>query len=162
MSAHAFRFPAIDGGDDIDLAAFAGRPVLIVNTASECGFTLQYAGLEALWQRHRDAGLVVVGVPSNDFGGQEPGTNSEVAAFCEARFGVTFPLAAKQAVIGGNAHPFFRWLTQEIGEAAAPRWNFHKYLLDGAGDLVDIYPSRTAPDDPALEAAIAPLLDPAS
>ena len=153
MNAHDFGFPGLTGGT-IDLGDFAGCPVLVVNTASECGFTPQYAGLQALWRRYRDRGLVVLGVPSNDFGAQEPGTDAEIATFCTERFSVDFPMAAKQPVIGPQAHPFYRWIEENLGDAGVPRWNFHKYLIDRDGDLIDAYGSRVAPDSPELAAAI--------
>lgn len=145
MSAHQFEFKTIDGAT-LSLGGFAGRAVLVVNTASECGFTPQYAGLQALWRRYRDRGLVVLGVPSNDFGGQEPGDEGDIKRFCEAEFGVDFPMTEKQAVIGGDAHPFYRWVAEQLGEDHAPKWNFHKYLLGPAGDLTGAWPSRVEPD----------------
>lgn len=153
MSAHEFSFPAIGGGT-IRLADFSGKPVLIVNTASECGYTPQYGGLEDLWRRYRHRGLVVLGVPSNDFGRQEPGNEAAIEGFCRKNYGVDFPLAAKQPVIGGSAHPFYRWIAEEFGEAATPKWNFHKYLVSPDGGLAGLWPSSTAPLDPAIIAAI--------
>lgn len=152
-TAHDFSFRGLKGGT-IALRDFAGHPVLIVNTASQCGLTPQYQGLQALWRRYRDQGLIVLGVPSNDFGAQEPGSEAEIAAFCETRFGVDFPLTAKEPVIGGHAHPFYRWVVLEAGEAAAPKWNFHKYLISAAGELIESFGSRTAPEDSGLTAAI--------
>jgi glutathione peroxidase len=157
MSAHEFSFPAIDGGS-IDLAAFRGRPVLLVNVASECGFTPQYVGLQTLWQRYGERGLVVLGVPSNDFGGQEPGDAAAIRAFCTTTYGVEFPMAAKQSVLGGAAHPLYRWIEDELGEAGAPRWNFHKYLFDGAGELAGMWPSAVTPLAPEITDAIEALL----
>ena len=153
MSAHDFEFTSIDG-KPLKLSQFAGHPVLIVNTASKCGFTPQYKGLEALWQKYRERGLVVLGVPSNDFGGQEPGSEAEVKNFCSANYGVTFPLPAKNAVIGGSAHPLYKWIAAEAGEAAAPRWNFHKYLIGPKGELAGAFPSKVAPQSSTLTEAI--------
>ena len=153
MSAHDFEFTSIDG-KPLKLSQFAGHPVLIVNTASKCGFTPQYKGLEALWQKYRERGLVVLGVPSNDFGGQEPGSEAEVKNFCSANYGVTFPLTAKNAVIGGSAHPLYKWIAAEAGEAAAPRWNFHKYLIGPKGELAGAFPSKVAPQSSTLTEAI--------
>src|SRR3546814_9915529 len=127
---------------------------MVVNTASECGFTSQYAELETLWQRYRDRGLVVLGVPSNDFGAQEPGSESEIKGFCETTYGVDFPLTAKQKVIGGDAHPFYRWVVDQVGEDAAPKWNFHKYLIGREGELVGLWPSRVKPLAPEITQAI--------
>ncbi len=157
-SAHAFAFPSITGEGQIDLGDFAGRPVLIVNTASQCGYTPQYAGLQKLHEEMKDRGLVVLGVPSNDFGEQEPGHEDEIAEFCQISFGVTFPMTGKQKVIGGDAHPFYRWLEASVGEAASPRWNFHKVLIDGDGQPAGIWASGTAPGDAAIRDAIEPLL----
>ena len=142
------------------LSDFAGHPVLVVNTASACGFTPHYRGLEALWQKYRDRGLVVLGVPSNDFGAQEPGTEAEIKNFCSTRFNVTFPMTSKNAVVGNDAHPFYKWIAAQGGETAAPRWNFHKYLIDGKGELAGVFPSKVAPEDKALTSEIERELTP--
>ncbi len=157
MSAFDFEFKGIDG-QPLALSQFRGRPVIVVNTASACGFTPQYADLETLWRRYRDRGLVVLGVPSNDFGAQEPAAEAEIKGFCESTYDVDFPLTAKQVVIGGAAHPFYRWVVDEAGEAAAPKWNFHKYLIGPDGALAGLWPSKVAPLDPAIVAAIEELL----
>ena len=120
---------------------------LIVNTASQCGYTPKYRDLEALWQRYRDRGLVVLGVPSNDFGRQEPGSAAEIKAFCTTHYAVDFPLAEKSRVIGGAAHPFYRWIAETLGEAGTPRWNFHKYLLAPDGELAGAWPAQVPPGD---------------
>jgi glutathione peroxidase len=144
MSAYDFSFNSIDG-DPLPLAAYKGKPVLVVNTASFCGYTPQYKDLEALWKKYRARGLVVLGVPSNDFGAQEPGTAAEIKTFCAANYHVDFPLAAKEKVLGVEAHPFYRWIVSELGEDAAPRWNFHKYLIGTDGELAGTWPSRVSP-----------------
>ena len=153
-----FSFTDIDGRR-LELGDYRGRAVLVVNTASECGYTPQYAELQELWQRYRGQGLVVLGVPSNDFGAQEPGTEDEIRSFCTTRYGVDFPLTAKQSVIGTEAHPFYRWVAQELGEDAAPKWNFHKYLLDTNGDLAGLWSSSASPLDPALVEAVQDALN---
>jgi glutathione peroxidase len=158
-SAHAFSFPAIGGGT-LKLADFAGKSVLIVNTASECGYTPQYAGLEELWRRYRDRGLVVLGVPANDFGAQEPGNESAIQAFCRTNYGVDFPMTAKQTVIGGAAHPFYRWIASEFGEAATPKWNFHKYLVAPDGTLAALWPAGIDPLAAEITEAIESTLTP--
>jgi len=158
MTAHEFSFEAIDGKGSVDLRAFAGKPVLIVNTASACGFTPQYAGLQALWQTSRDRGLVVLGVPSNDFGAQEPGSEEEISSFCSTKFSVDFPMTAKQTVIGSEAHPFYRWVVAEAGEGAAPKWNFHKYLVGPDGALAGAFPSKVEPMSAQLKGEIEALL----
>ena len=148
-TAHDFSFSSI-AGKPMKLSEFAGKPVLVVNTASECGLTPQYKGLEALWRKYRDRGLVVLGVPSNDFGGQEPGTEQQIQSFCATNYDVSFPMTSKNRVVGSDAHPLYKWVLSEAGEAAAPRWNFHKYLIGKDGSLAGVYGSKTTPDDPAL------------
>ena len=158
MNAHDLAFESIDG-NPLALRDFGNKAVLVVNTASECGYTPQYRGLQSLWDRYRDRGLVVLGVPSNDFGAQEPGSEAEIRAFCERTYKVTFPITGKQTVIGAEAHPFYRWIASEVGEDAAPRWNFHKYLIDRRGELAGAWPSRVEPNDPAIIQAIEDTLD---
>lgn len=157
MSCHDFAFEAIDGGP-LALADFAGKPLLVVNTASECGYTPQYAALQSLWRRYRDRGLVILGVPSNDFGAQEPGGEAAIQVFCAASYQVDFPMTSKVQVIGDGAHPFYRFLVEELGEAAAPRWNFHKYLIAPDGSLADIWPSKVGPLDAEIVRAIEDFL----
>lgn len=157
MSAFDFAFVGIDG-KPLPMADFARRPVLVVNTASRCGHTPQYADLQALWASRRNRGLVVLGVPSNDFGGQEPSSDDEIYAFCTASFGIDFPMTGKQTVIGGGAHPFYRWIVDEIGEAAAPKWNFHKYLIGPDGALAALWPPDVGPLNPEIVDAIDALL----
>ncbi len=152
-TAHDFAFKSITGGE-LSLAAFKGKAVLVVNVASQCGLTPQYGGLEALWTAKKDKGLVVLGVPANNFGGQEPGTEGEIKTFCETRFGVDFPMTAKEDVIGSDAHPLYKWLAGELGEDAAPKWNFHKYLINKDGTIAGVFGPRTTPDDPAMNAEI--------
>ncbi len=152
MTAYAFTFKSLKG-DDIALASFAGRPILVVNTASLCGYTPQYAGLQALWTRYRDKGLVVLGVPSNDFGGQEPGNASDIGKTAHEQYQVTFPLTEKATVKGASAHPFYRWAAA-ARPLDAPRWNFHKYLIGRDGRLKAGFTSATEPTDPGIIVAI--------
>jgi glutathione peroxidase len=152
MTAYAFSFAGLDG-KDIKLSDYAGMPVLVVNTASLCGYTPQYAGLQALWTRFRERGLVIVGVPSNDFGGQEPGGASDIEHTAHKGYGVTFPLAAKAEMRGANPHPFYKWAAAER-PLDTPRWNFHKYLIGRAGHIVASFPSAVEPSDPRIVAAI--------
>lgn len=152
-SAYDFSFDAIAGGP-LPLAAWRGKALLVVNVASQCGLTPQYGGLQELWETHKDAGLVVLGVPSNQFGGQEPGSENEIRAFCETRFGVDFPMTAKTDVIGAQAHPLYKWVAGELGEDAAPKWNFHKYLFGRDGAIAAVFGSRTAPEAPELAKAV--------
>ena len=153
MAAHDFSFTSIEG-KQMKLADFAGKPVLVVNTASDCGLTPQYRELEAIWEKYKDRGLVVLGVPSNDFGAQEPGTEREIKEFCSTNYDVSFPMTAKNKVSGGAAHPFYKWVLAEAGEAAAPRWNFHKYLIGPDGELAAWFPTKTSPTAKDVTAAI--------
>lgn len=157
MSAYDFSFKTIDGAP-LPMTEFKGKAVLVVNTASECGYTPQYKDLEALWQRYRDRGLVVLGVPSNDFGGQEPGTEAEIKRFCERQYAVDFPLTAKEQVSGANAHPFYKWAVKTAGEASAPRWNFHKYLVGPDGQLAAWFPTKASPASPEVAGEIEKIL----
>jgi glutathione peroxidase len=147
MGVYDFKVPALSGGT-IDLSAYKGKKLLIVNTASKCGFTPQYEGLQKLYDTYKDK-LVIVGFPANDFGGQEPGTNSEIQEFCKKNYGVTFPMAAKVDVVGENISPLFKWLTaqaKEIGVAdPVIKWNFTKFLLDENGKLIAVFPSKVTP-----------------
>ena len=152
-NAHAFSFKSIDG-KDFPMAQFIGRAVLVVNTASACGLTPQYKGLEALWRSYKDQGLVVLGVPCNDSGAQEPGSEGEIKTFCETHFGIDFPMTSKEHVIGGSAHPFYQWAAKELGEGGTPRWNFHKYLIGRDGSLAGNFGSRTEPQAAEVTAAV--------
>ncbi|HTR87585.1 MAG TPA: glutathione peroxidase [Reyranella sp.] len=146
------------GGEKLDTAELKGKIVLLVNTASFCGFTGQYKDLEALYRRYEDKGLVVLGVPSNDFGEQEPGSNAEIKKFCEATYEVTFPLADKQVVSGDKAHPLYRWAARQTGPLGAPNWNFHKILIGRDGRIVDWFTalSGVGPKlDRAIQAALS-------
>ena len=152
-SAFDFSFTAIDGSA-LPLSQFEGKLVLVVNTASRCGFTDQYDGLQDLWSAYRDQGLVVLGVPSNDFGEQEKGSNAEIASFCEVNFSIDFPMTEKQHVKGSDAHPFYQWVSDEAGMLGKPKWNFHKYLIGPDGQLISWYSSLTKPQSSKLINAI--------
>lgn len=156
-SAPMFNFTSIEGSP-LSLGDYRGKAVLVVNTASRCGFTPQYAGLQTLWETYRDRGLVVLGVPSNDFGAQEPGSESEIKSFCQINFDIDFPMTTKEVVSGGDAHPFYKWSGDELGALSKPRWNFHKILLDTEGKAVDWFAPTTAPDADNLIAAIEAVL----
>jgi glutathione peroxidase len=140
----------------VPLCQFQGKVVLVVNTASQCGYTPQYQGLEALYRRYRDKGLVVLGFPANDFGAQEPGSNGEIAKFCEVNYGVSFPMFAKSGVSASDANPFYDSLARRTGER--PRWNFHKYLIDRSGERVLSFGSAVEPDDRKLVGEIERML----
>jgi len=157
ITAYAFSFPGLDGGD-IKLSEFAGRPLLVVNTASLCGFTPQYGGLQELWNEFGGRGLMIIGVPSNDFGGQEPGGATEITATAQFHH-VTFPIAAKAVVKGPNAHPFYKWAA-EARPKDVPRWNFHKYLIGRNGYIADVFPESVEPSDTRVKTAIARALAP--
>jgi glutathione peroxidase len=150
-TAYAFSFKALDGAD-LRLALYAGKPILIVNTASLCGYTGQLSGLEALWSRYRERGLLLIGVPSNDFGGQEPGGAAEIRQTA-ATHGVSFPLMAKVFVKGEAAHPFYRWAALQR-PLETPRWNFHKYLVGRDGLITAAFASAVDPLDPRVIAAL--------
>jgi glutathione peroxidase len=152
VTAYAFTFKGLDGGEVL-LSSYAGHPLLIVNTASLCGYTPQYAGLQALWSRFRDRGLVVIGVPSNDFGSQEPGGTSDIHATAQGEYHVTFPMTEKAVVKGKDAHPFYKWAAAER-PTETPRWNFHKYLIGRDGYLIAGFASAVEPNDPRIVAAI--------
>lgn len=148
-----FSLTGIDG-KPMPLAQFKGKVVLLVNTASECGYTGQYDGLEKLWETYRDKGLVIVGVPSNDFGGQEPGKAEEIATFCKINYGVTFPLSDKTVVKGNAADPLYVWAGDQVGMLGTPKWNFHKYLFGRDGALVDWFSTPTEPTSEKITTAI--------
>jgi glutathione peroxidase len=148
--AFGFRFTSLDGGE-LDLSAWRGRALLVVNTASFCGFTPQYAALQRVHERYQARGLVVLGVPSNDFN-QEAGTNRQVREFCDAQFGIDFPMAGLTRVRGVQAHPFFRWAGARAG--GEPRWNFHKYLVARDGRRVQGFATSVEPESRAIVQAI--------
>jgi glutathione peroxidase len=150
MSFFDLSAPMLDGREQ-PMAAYRGKVVLVVNTASECGFTPQYAGLEKLWQDYRERGLVVLGFPSNDFGQQEPGTAEEIRTFCDLNFHVTFPMFAKVVTKGEGQSPVFAFLT---AKKPKPRWNFYKYLIARDGAVHDYFVSLTSPDSKRLRRAI--------
>jgi glutathione peroxidase len=143
LTAYAFSFAGLEGGD-IRLADHAGKPILVVNTASLCGYTPQYTGLQVLWTRYHDRGLFVLGVPSNDFGGQEPGGPADILQTAHKEYGVTFPLAQKAQVTGQNPHPFYKWAAAER-PIEKPRWNFHKYLVGRDGHIAAVFPTEMEP-----------------
>ena len=145
-NAYSYSFKDINEEDVINLSDYKGKTLVVVNTASLCGFTYQYDGLQKLYDDYKDQGLVVLGVPSNDFGNQESGTNSEVKEFCESTFSITFPLTEKNVVKGKDAHPFFKWPKKELGFiGGVPRWNFHKIIIGKDGNAIAGYTALTSP-----------------
>ncbi len=154
-TAHDFSFAKLDEPGEIKLDGYAGKAVLVVNVASACGFTSQYRDLEALYEAKAGKGLVVIGVPCNDFGQQEPGSAREIREFCDTSYHVTFPMAGKVEIVpAARRHPFYRWIADELGEGALPRWNFHKYLIGKNGELAGTFGSKTAPLAPDMLEAI--------
>jgi glutathione peroxidase len=152
-SAYDFEFQSIDGSP-MKFADWRGKVMLVVNTASFCGYTKQYAGLQELWSKYEAKGLVVVGVPSNDFGGQEPNAEGEIKKFCQGAFGVTFPLTSKQVVTGDSAHPFYKWAASTAGPDGVPGWNFHKYLIGRDGRMISAFSTRLAPMSADVTSAV--------
>jgi len=152
ITAYAFSFAGLEG-DAIRLADYAGKPIMVVNTASLCGYTPQYAGLEQVFTRFHGRGLMIIGVPSNDFGGQEPGGPAEISETANKEYGVTFPLTAKAVVKGPNAHPFYKWAAAER-PLETPKWNFHKYLVGSDGYIRAVFPTEMEPTDARVVDAV--------
>ena len=159
-TAHDFSFAKLNEPGEIKLADYAGKVVLVVNVASACGYTPQYRDLEALYEAKVGKGVVVLGVPCNDFGAQEPGADSEIRGFCDSQYHVTFPMAAKVEIVApAKRHPFYAWVARELGEGALPRWNFHKFLIDKQGALVDTFSSKAGPLGPEVLGSIKKILE---
>ncbi len=152
-TAHDFTFEKLEGGA-LPMSEFKGKAVLVVNTASFCGYTPQYEGLQSLWETYKDKGLVVLGVPANNFGAQEPGTAAEIKTFCEGNYSVDFPMTDKVDVVGNQAHPFYKWAKQTLGDGSVPKWNFHKYLVNTKGELVAAFPSAVKPESAEIKTAV--------
>lgn len=158
-TAHDFTFQKLDEPGEIKLSDYAGKAVLVVNVASACGLTPQYRDLEALYEAKATKGLVILGVPCNDFGHQEPGSEKDIRDFCDTSYHVTFPMTAKVDIASPEKrHPFYQWIADQLGDSALPRWNFHKYLIGKDGALVESIGSKTAPLAPetldAIKAAL--------
>ncbi|MEZ6022650.1 MAG: glutathione peroxidase [Hyphomonadaceae bacterium] len=154
-TAYDFTFEKLGEPGEINLADYAGKAILVVNVASACGFTPQYRDLEALYEAKAERGLVIIGVPCNDFGAQEPDEEKTIREFCDSNYNVTFPMTAKVEIVApARRHPFYQWVGAELGESALPRWNFHKYLIGKDGLIHGAFPSKTAPLAPELLEAI--------
>jgi glutathione peroxidase len=154
-NAHDFSFAKLNEPGAISLADYAGKAVLVVNVASACGLTPQYRDLEALYEAKAGKGLVVLGVPCNDFGAQEAAPEKDIREFCDANYHVSFPMTGKVEIASPvRRHPFYQWVAAELGESALPRWNFHKYLIGKDGALVETFSSKAAPLEPAVLEAI--------
>ena len=155
--AYDFNFNDLDGSI-LNLSEFKNKVLVVVNVASKCGFTSQYDDLQKVWDKYQDKGIILIGVPSNDFGKQEPGNSEEIKNFCEAKFGITFPMTEKVIVKGENAHPFYKWAKKNHGNSAVPKWNFHKIIIGKNGKVIDTFASITNPSSKkfvnALEEAL--------
>ena len=145
-------------GDELNIAEMKGKTILLVNVASKCGFTKQYDELQQLYDNFKDKGLIVIGIPSNQFGGQEPGSESEIKNFCETNFDITFPMTSKYDVKGKNAHPIYLWAKESYGNSTVPKWNFHKILINKEGKVEDTFASFTKPLSKKLTKAIDDIL----
>ena len=146
-------------GEKIDFSIYKSKVILLVNVASKCGFTKQYTDLQKLWETYKNKGLIVIGLPSNQFGGQEPGTNKEIKKFCEVNFNVNFPMTHKVNVKGENAHPIYVWAKNNYGKSAVPKWNFHKILINKEGKIHDVYSSFTKPTSKKITSEIEKILN---
>ena len=142
--AYDFKFKNLDGSA-LNLSEYKGKVVVAVNVASQCGFTNQYHDMQKVWEKYQTKGIVILGVPSNDFGKQEPGSNEDIKNFCEAKFGISFPMTEKVSVKGENAHPFYKWAKENYGKSAIPKWNFHKIIIGKDGKIEDTFASITNP-----------------
>ena len=142
--AYDFKFKDLDGSA-LNLSEYKGKVVVVVNVASQCGFTNQYEDMQNVWEQYQSRGIVILGVPSNDFGQQEPGSNQEIKNFCEAKFGITFPMTEKVSVKGEQAHSFYVWARDNYGESAIPKWNFHKIIINKLGKVENTFASITKP-----------------
>ena len=156
--AYEFKFNDLDGRE-INLNEFKSKVIVVVNVASQCGFTNQYEDMQKVWDKYQDKGVVILGVPSNDFGKQEPGTSEEIKNFCEAKFGITFPMTEKVSVKGENAHPFYIWARENHGKSTIPKWNFHKIIIGKDGKVLDTFASMTNPSSKKFIKAIEKALD---
>ena len=143
--AYDFKFKDLDGSQ-LSLSEYKGKIIIAVNVASQCGFTKQYDDMQDIWEKYQHKGIIVLGVPSNDFGNQEPGSNQEIKNFCEAKFGISFPMTEKVSVKGKSAHPFYLWAKENHGKSAVPKWNFHKIIIGKDGKVADTFAPFTKPD----------------
>ena len=156
--AYDFNFNDLDGSL-LKLSEYKNKVIIVVNVASQCGFTKQYEDMQKVWELYQDKGIIMLGVPSNDFGNQEPGSSEEIKNFCEAKFGITFPMTEKITVKGENAHPFYKWARENHGKSAVPKWNFHKIIIGKNGKVIDAFASLTNPSSKKFIKAIEKALD---
>ena len=156
--AYDFSFNDIDGSK-LSLSEFQNKVIIVVNVASQCGFTSQYEDMQKIWDSYQKKGVIMIGVPTNDFGNQEPGTNNEIKNFCEAKFGITFPITEKIVVKGDDAHPFYKWAKENHGKAAIPKWNFHKIIIGKNGKIYDTFASITNPTSKKFVKTLEKVID---
>jgi len=149
MNVHDYFFRSVSGAS-LALGNYRGQPIMIVNIATKCEFTPQLQKLQMIWEDYRQSGLIVLGIPSKDFGDTEPGDEDSIADFCASEYRITFPMTSIQCVMGRSPHPLFVAMREEYGESTIPRWNFHKYLFDRQGQLLESWPSAVEPDDPKI------------
>ena len=155
--AYDFKFKDLDGSA-LNLSEYKGKVVVVVNVASQCGFTNQYEDMQNVWEQYQAKGIVMLGVPSNDFGKQEPGSNEDIKNFCEAKFGISFPMTEKVSVKGADAHPFYIWAEKNYGKSAVPKWNFHKIIINKEGKIEKTFSSMTNPSSKKFIEVIENLL----
>ena len=155
--AYDFKFKDLDGSA-LNLSEYKGKVVVVVNVASQCGFTNQYEDMQNVWEQYQAKGIVMLGVPSNDFGKQEPGSNEDIKNFCEAKFGISFPMTEKVSVKGADAHPFYIWAEKNHGKSAVPKWNFHKIIINKEGKIEKTFSSITNPSSKKFKEVIENLL----
>ena len=151
--AYDFNFNDLDG-TLIKLSEYKDKVIVVVNVASQCGFTKQYEDMQKIWERYQSRGVVILGIPSNDFGNQEPGDSKDIKNFCEAKFGISFPMTEKVSVKGENAHPFYKWAEKNHGRSAVPKWNFHKIIIGKDGKIFDTFASITNPSSKRFIASL--------
>ena len=156
--AYDFKFNDLDGSS-LNLLEFKDKVIIVVNVASQCGFTKQYEDMQNIWEKYQARGVIMLGIPSNDFGNQEPGTSKDIKNFCEAKFGITFPMTEKVSVKGENAHPFYKWAKDKHGNSAVPKWNFHKIIIGKNGKIYETFSSITNPNSKRFIKAIEKALD---
>ena len=156
--AHDFKFNYLDGRE-LNLNEFNDKVIVVDNVASQCGFTKQYEDMQKVWDKYKDKGIVMLGIPSNDFCQQEPGSSEEIKNFCEVKFGITFPMTEKVSVKGKNAHPFYIWARENHGKSAIPKWNFHKIIINKSGKIEDTFTSITNPSSKKFITALEKTLN---
>ena len=153
-----FDFNDLDGSP-LNLSEYKNKVIIVINVASQCGFTKQYEDMQKIWEKYQSRGVIILGVPSNDFGNQEPGSSQEIKNFCEAKFGISFPMTEKLSVKGESAHPFYKWAEKNHGKTAVPKWNFHKIIIGKNGKIVDTFASITNPSSKKFVKALEKALD---